>query len=367
MREKANRISNTATVIIFFAFIFGFALILLITPDVDYLTSERRQAATLPPVSKIADGDYAEKLESYLADNFPARDIFRRVKVSFASDVLMQSDVNGYRKSDGSEYGMVYPTNLSRVGKNSELFENIAAEYFAESKIYYTLIPDKSSYLADCMTVDLEDFENIFSDTLGNYAEYIDISGELSGQSYFNTDIHWKQEKLSGVLSKLSDVMGFELFDTSECTLKSAGDFYGVLYGQAAFSGIDKDSLNYIDCDIIKGCKLTADGKTSAVYDLAAAESSDDKYDLFLGGEAAVTLIENDSASSGRRLIVFRDSFARSLVPLMLKSYDEVVLIDLRWIKSGMLDEYADILSDGADTDVLFISSTQVLNSMVYK
>ncbi len=367
MREKSNKISNIATVIIFFAFIFGFALILLITPDADYLTSERRQAAKMPSAGDFADGDFAENLESYLADNFPVRNIFRRVKVSFANEILMQSDVNGYRKSDGSEYEIIYPLNVSRVKKNSELFEKIAAEYFGESNIYYTLIPDKGSYLAEDMTVDLEDVEDIFSDTLGNYAEYIDISGELSGESYFNTDIHWKQEKLSGVLTKLSAAMKFELFNAEECTLKSAGDFYGVLYGQAAFSGIEKDSLNYIDCDIIEGCRLTADGKSSAVYDLAAAESSDDKYDLFLGGEAAVTLIENESAGSGRRLIIFRDSFARSLVPLMLKSYDEIVLIDLRWIKSGALDEYADILSDGADTDVLFISSIQVLNSMVYK
>ena len=51
----------------------------------------------------------------------------------------------------------------------------------------------------------------------------------------------------------------------------------------------------------------------------------------------------------------------------MLKSYSKIVLVDLRWMQSDMLGEYADVIPSDENTDVLFLLGTQVLNSMVYR
>ena len=89
-----------------------------------------------------------------------------------------------------------------------------------------------------------------------------------------------------------------------------------------------------------------------------------DGYDTFLSGAQALLTVENPLADTDRRLILFRDSFGSSLAPLLLESYREITLVDLRYFSSSLLGDYVDF--DGAD--VLFLYSTSILNSaMLFK
>ena len=84
-----------------------------------------------------------------------------------------------------------------------------------------------------------------------------------------------------------------------------------------------------------------------------------DAYDVFLSGAAALLTVENPLAQTERELILFRDSFGSSLAPLLLSGYRRVTLVDLRYIASSELEKYIDF----DDQDVLFLYSTQILNS----
>ena len=68
---------------------------------------------------------------------------------------------------------------------------------------------------------------------------------------------------------------------------------------------------------MLEGCTVYdyETDSTGGVYDLTAAEKA--PYDLFLGGPKALLRIENPAANNDRTLIVFRDSFGSSLVPLL--------------------------------------------------
>jgi hypothetical protein len=72
-----------------------------------------------------------------------------------------------------------------------------------------------------------------------------------------------------------------------------------------------------------------------------------------------VITIKNKENESGRRLVVFRDSFGSSIAPLWIEGYSEIVLVDLRYIPSDMLEEYVDF----TNADVLFLYSTMMLNN----
>ena len=85
-----------------------------------------------------------------------------------------------------------------------------------------------------------------------------------------------------------------------------------------------------------------------------------DPYDVFLGGARALITIENESAASERELIIFRDSFASSLAPLLLPGYARITLVDLRYMRADLLPDY---LTFHEQQDVLFLYSTQVLNN----
>ena len=63
------------------------------------------------------------------------------------------------------------------------------------------------------------------------------------------------------------------------------------------------------------------------VYTLEKADGSD-PYEIFLSGPKSLLRIENPNAQVERKLLVFRDSFAASLLPLLAEGYSEITLAD---------------------------------------
>ena len=60
-------------------------------------------------------------------------------------------------------------------------------------------------------------------------------------------------------------------------------------------------------------------------------------------------------------MIIFRDSFTSSLAPLLLEAYQEIILVDTRYISSTLLGEYVDF--EEPDTQILFLYNTLLLNN----
>jgi hypothetical protein len=135
---------------------------------------------------------------------------------------------------------------------------------------------------------------------------------------------------------------------------------------EAEWQAIEIGTKNsYLTNATIDGLKVSVidTGKEGKIYDLEGF-AGDDPYDLYLGGESAMIRIENPSAPSEKKLIILRDSFGRSIAPLLAEGYSEIVLIDLRWIRSAFLTNFPDLIAADENTDVLFLYSAQVLNSM---
>ena len=75
--------------------------------------------------------------------------------------------------------------------------------------------------------------------------------------------------------------------------------------------------------------------------------------------ETATLTITNPAAKTDRELVVFRDSFASSLTPLLAGAYAKITLVDIRYLQPERLGTWLTF-----DTqDVLFLYSAPVLNS----
>ena len=68
---------------------------------------------------------------------------------------------------------------------------------------------------------------------------------------------------------------------------------------------------------------------------------------------------KSSMAKGKGELIVFRDSFGSSLIPLLAEEYEKITLVDIRYISSSLLGEF--ISFDGQQ--VLFLYSSLLLNS----
>ena len=350
---------------------YGFVLILIVmffvnifTKDKEVSLSERRKLATFPEItiSSLLNGNVSSSLEKYTVDQMVLRDNLRSIKAIWNMNIFKQKDNNGLFVKDNAIYKMEYPLNENNVSKSFEKMNKIYEKYLENMDVYYTIIPDKNYYLEndDHLKLDYNKVIQLAKNNLNNM-KYIDISKSLDLSDYYKTDLHWKQENLINVANVIEENMGLIKTSINDYVLINEGEFYGTYYSQL---GVDifPDTMYTLRNDIIENCITYNYEKNTygKVYDNIV---SVDKYDLYLSGATALISINNPNAENKKELLIFRDSFASSIAPLLIQNYSKITLIDLRYISQGLLDKYIDF----NDQDVLFMYSTLILNQNVLK
>lgn len=346
----------------FLAVLVAGAIGLWMNPKESISKSERRKLATMPEltVKNILEDDYTEDLESYLLDHFPFRDSFRQLKAFFSYHVLQQKANNEIYVVGDYVGKLEYPLSENSVVRATEKMKTLQETYFSENKVYYSIIPDKNYFLAKqngYPAMDYKKLEMLMQENLTTMS-YIDIFDTLSIEDYYQTDTHWRQECLQETVTKVAEQMDIKQYLSWEYERKKIEDFYGVYHGQSALA-LPAETISYLTNDVIEQASVwnLEKNETKPIY--AEDTQSLDKYDLYLHGAQALQVITSPMAKTDKRLIVFRDSFGSSFVPLLLEAYQEVVLIDMRYISSTLLGDYVDF----ADADILFLYNTLLLNS----
>lgn len=327
-------------------------------PSKQISEAERRPLAQKPAFSE----KFQTEFESYSLDQFPMRDGFRTLKSLFHTGVLGQKDNNGIYLTDGTAVKQEYPLNPDSVNHAIGRFQRIFDKYLAESRCYFAIVPDKGYYLGKDSGHLTMDYDALCAQMAAGlpWAEEIDLRPTLTGQDYYRTDTHWRQENLLPAAAALCEGLGVappRAEDFAATALERP--FYGVYYGQAALP-MEPDTLCLMESDLLSQCTVYdyETGKTGSIYDMTKLDSRD-LYDVYLSGAKALLTIENPNAGTDRELIVFRDSFGSSIVPLLMEDYAKVTLVDIRYIQPDLLGQFLDFHGQ----DVLFLYSTLVLNN----
>lgn len=363
-----DKIKNISIIAIFLALIFGFGIGNLFYDAGEVLKSERRVPEAFPKLNfeTLANASFMDKYEDYLLDNFAFRDSFRKIKSAVMFNVFRQKD-------NGSVYevGGVLSKYEKTMSEKSVLgaarkFEKLRADLFPEQNVYMAVIPDKNYFLAaknGYPSFDYDEFVKLLRENTPNIT-YIDLFDTLEIGDYYKTDLHWNQSKILPVIARLSEKMGFEAIGENDYTLHEMKGFFGNYYGQYA-RPMKAETLTYLTSDVISGAKVyLLNEKTFEYESMPMYDENDfldvDPYDIFLHGPCALIKIENPSNESGKRLILFRDSFGSSASPLMAAGYSEIYVVDLRYIYSNLIEKYIEF---APGDDVLFMYNTQVLNN----
>ncbi len=350
---------------VFLAVLFlGFVLFCWIKPAEEYSAAERRKLAQIPEFSigALKEGTFMTDFEKYALDQFPFRENFRKLKAWVSTAVFQKSDDHDIYVSDGYAVKMEYPLKEKSLDYAGKKFQALYDKYLKDkgSKIYVSLIPDKNYFQAEKSGHLSMDYEKLFSAMQDQmpYAEFVDITELLTVEDYYSTDVHWRQEKIVDVAEMLADAMGAKISGGYDKKVLE-GDFYGVYFGQSALN-LPGEKLYYLTNKILEQCTVYnyETKERGGIYDMKKAAGKD-PYEIFLSGPASLLTIENPDANTDKELIVFRDSFGSSLVPLLTEGYEKITLIDIRYIQSALLEKYVDF----TEKDVLFLYSTVVLNN----
>lgn len=348
---------------VLFIFLAGAFLFCILKPMQNYSDTERRELAVFPEftLENVRNGRFMQDFENYALDQFPMRDQLRSLKAGVSTGIFRKKDDNGIYLADGYAVKMEYPMNQKSLDYAGKRFQGVYDAYLKDTdcKIYLSLIPDKNYFLGKengYLVMDYDQFAAGMQEQMP-YAEYIDIFNLLSIEDYYRSDIHWRQEQLTDVAKYLADEMGTELSGGYEIHALEQ-EFFGVYTGQTA-AALDGETLYYLTNDVLDQCIVHnyETDSDSGIYNKKKAEGKD-PYDIFLSGPVSLLTIENPLMDGKKELVVFRDSFGSSLIPLLAEGYSKITLVDIRYMQSGLLGKFLEF----EDQDVLFMYSTSVLN-----
>lgn len=334
-------------------------------PADDFSVSERRKLTQRPELTwnAVENGSFMTKTEEYVTDQFPFRDGFRSVKALFSRGVLQSNDTNGIYYKNGYLAKMEYPMDEDSIERAADIFEKIYDNNLRGTEVrpYLCVIPDKNYVLAEDTQLSM-DYGTFIEETEERmpFLSSITITEAIEVSDFYKTDTHWKQEEIIDIAAKLAKEM--EVPFTGEFEYEELETpFYGVYYGLAALP-VEPDRITYCTNAVLEDCVVYdhENGKEIPLYDLSKVAGRD-PYEMFLGGNISLAVIDSPKAYSSKELVVFGDSFARSFLPLLAESYAKITLIDIRYIPSVSVGNYVTF----DNQDVLFLYSTSVLNNSI--
>lgn len=365
-KDRQRKVQEQLVGIIFILILFLFLIINIIVPNKEKSVQENRMLATKPKfrLSSLISGDYDEKFEAYMDDQFVGRDMWRKLKVTV-------DRICGSRLENG-----VY------IGRNGQLLEQIevadenhlaanikAIKSFSESQkkipVRIMLVPDAANVLNHSLPAlaKPEDQTQMFSmvrKDLGDSVEWIDVSTELNKHKtekiYYKTDHHWTTLGAFYAFQATAPSLGIE-GDLSGKYVSHAvsNSFNGMLASKSGVNLGEKEQIDiYVpteeDTDLI--VDYVDEGKRStSLYDSSKLKEKD-QYTVFLGGNSSLLDIRTVSTST-KRLLLVKDSFANSFIPFLTPYYREIVVVDPRYY-SGTIN---DLMDSYRISEVLFLYS----------
>lgn len=345
-----------------FSYLFVFFLLIvailnIVVPDKQISNTERRKLKQFPifNINTILNGEFFDSLEDYNLDQMIFRDNLKKIQKFWDEKVFMMFDHNDLVIDNNYIFKINYKINQKSVLSFSKKINRIIND-FNNSNIYFAMIPDKNYYMnAKYLKLDYANFEQLLKENINS--DYIDLKDLLELKSYYLTDIHIKQDGWNKVIERLEEIYNFKI--NTEFRKEEVPNFYGSLSNQL---GIFKtsDILNYYTSIYTQKAVVThLEYPNKEVYDISKL-SGIDYYDVYLSGASSyIEIVNPEINNNNKELIIFRDSFASSLTPLILSAYEKITLVDLRYIDYDIVKNYLNY----QNKDVLFLYSVDLINN----
>lgn len=353
-----DKIKDIVVTIIFLFTVISLFLINVIKEDTDISVAERRKLATMPELTtkSLFDGTYFKKFDSYVTDQFVERDAFRKIKIDI--ELSTKGEYNNLYLYNDYIIEEIFPLNSNSINNLTNKINYIKDTYLNDnSNIYYTIIPDKNYFINNGnLKLNYNKLQDMMKNNLSNI-NYINIFDKLTLDNYYKTDTHWKEEDLFNVANTIANQMNFDI--TNNNVVNTITTFKGSYAGRLSVTK-DIDTIKTISNPSIDNSSVYnyETKKYTDIYDYTKINSLD-KYDIYLSGAVPIIDIINNNTSSDKELIVFRDSYGSSLIPLLIEGYKKITVIDIRYISSKILNKYIDF----NDQDVLFMYSILTINN----
>lgn len=275
----------------------------------------------------------------------------------------------------GTRALMLYGGNLSVSESYAGVINKFKEALSADVNVYSMVIPTSCEFYSPPAVRELcgSQLENI-NRVIDNLREdvkavdaYTPLAEHTDEEIFLRTDHHWAHLGAYYAAKEFAKVADVPFADISEYERRVVHDYVGTMYAYSediVLKNNPEEFFYYVPTNVDytatytnynlneDGVIVSAEQPFEADFFLKYPDGSSMAYCTFMGGDAKIVCINSD-AGTGRKLIIFKDSFGNALPSWLFGSFDEIHVVDYRYFTHNAI-EY--IKSNGI-TDVLFANN----------
>lgn len=325
-------------------------------------------SVTAPPIASSAPSVSSGTETSQSAESSGDEEFVGDIS-DFLNNGILVAGVDMYGEKAGI---MLFGGNDKQGQRYAELISSYKRELGDGVNVYNMVVPTsvefylpkKYSKFSNSEKREIEFIYSKLTDGVIPVDAYSAIEAHKDEYIYFRTDHHWTDLGAYYAYTAFCDAIGQTPPALSDYTVKTKDEpFVGSLFGytNSIILKNNPDTFTYyMTKSDFKGetynYRTITLSEANPIYHQYATGSN--MYGMFLGGDGYHVKITT-SAGTGRKIVVFKESYGNAFAPYLIDSFDEIYVIDIRYFGKNALQYIKDV---GA-TDVLFINNVFAANT----
>ena len=354
-----SRFDEKLMIAAFCGFLGIMSVLFFLLPKEKFSPLEKRYLSDAPVLNweNLSSGKFGSDVESYMADYIPGRNVF--VGLNAYVDLLtgrqVSKDVYAAEGNRLVQAPVVWDEEQAR--QNMQAINNFADKL--GRRVDLMLAPSAGWAAQDSIVgfsdpYEDEDLIQRLYDLCGEDVRTIDLTSVIKAQEdpaslYYRTDHHWTTEGAYLAYETYMRLLGRDYRAKEDFTVETVPGFQGSTYSESALWLTPGEDIQlWHGSSNITVTNGENDQPHQGVFYKERLEEVD-KYTVFLDGNHSTVRIVNPDAKEKGKLLVIRDSYSNCLGTLLTESYEEVVLVDLRYYKNPV----SQLCAEENFTDVL--------------
>lgn len=275
----------------------------------------------------------------------------------------------------GTRALMLYGGNLSVSESYAGVINKFKEALGADVNVYSMVIPTSCEFYSPPAVRELcgsqLDNINCVIDNLREDVKAVDaytpLAEHTNEEIFLRTDHHWAHLGAYYAAKEFAAAAGVPFADISEYEQRVVHDYVGTMYAYSediVLKNNPEEFYYYVPPHVNytttytnytlngDGVIVGAEASFEADFFIKYPDGNSMAYCTFMGGDAKIVRVNSD-AGTGRKLIIFKDSYGNAIPSWLFGSFDEIHVVDYRYFTHNAI-EY--IKSNGI-TDVLFANN----------
>ncbi len=347
-----------ASVVLSAALLFGGATLAM--PKRTFSENENRVLAAMPEFSFSAlwDGSFRTGFEAWFADHFAGRDTWSALHHTVQTAAGRKDSGGVYLGKEDHLFLIPTAPDAENVKNLTEAI-NAFTQAYGELNHYFAVAPNAIWTQRDLLPanteapdqqVQLESFTNDLENV-----NIVDLCAMLFPRRdeyiYYLTDHHWTTLGAKYAFDAIAAKMDLRNLAEKYDTYVVSEQFEGTLASKSGIHNVrDTIEIRVPKTDIEYYVYYADSGESAGSMYQRSYLDTKDQYAVFFGGNHALVQIRT-TADTGRKLLVFKDSYANAVMQFLYPYFDEIIMVDPRYY----YDSLKPVMNQYGVTDVLYL------------